>query len=110
MDFLSKEGGRRWSILASDKNKKDQKNVRIKLTWNLTSRLFDHKATNLETRNKKNGSKFTNHLSQTMTFWARSSKYVFPKRSAKITDGTEKAKIPSKFAKRTVRYNKFRYK
>ena len=72
MDFLSKEGGRRWSILASDKNKKDQKNVRSKLTGNLTSRLLpeqdDHKATNLETRNKKNGSKFTNHVSQTMTF------------------------------------------
>ena len=29
--FLSKEGGRRWSVLASDKNKKDQKNVRSKL-------------------------------------------------------------------------------
>ena len=27
-----------------------------------------------------------------------------------MIDGTEKAKIPSKFAKRTVRYNEFRYK
>ena len=28
----------------------------------------DHKAMNLEMRNKQNGSKFTNHESQTMTF------------------------------------------
>ena len=28
----------------------------------------DHKAMNLETRNKQNGSKSTNHESQTMTF------------------------------------------
>ena len=28
------------------------------------------------------------------------SKHVFPKRSAKMIDGTEKPKIPSKFAKR----------
>ena len=39
---------------------------------NLTSRLLpkqdDHKATNLETRNKQNRSKSTNHESQTMTF------------------------------------------
>ena len=35
------------------------------------------------------------------------SKDVFPKRSAKMIDGTEKPKIPSKFAKRTARYNEF---
>ena len=33
------------------------------------------------------------------------SKDVFPKRSAKINDGTEKPKIPLKFAKRAARYN-----
>ena len=69
-----------------------------------------HKATSLETRNKQNGSKSTNHESQTMTFWTHASKYVFPKRSAKMIDGTEKPKIPLKFAKRAARYNEFRYK
>ena len=64
---------------------------------------------NLETRNKQNGSKSTNHESQTMTFWTRASKHVFPKRSFKMIDGTEKPKIASKFATRTARYNEFRY-
>ena len=45
-----------------------------------------------------------------MTFWTPAGKYVFPKRSAKMIDGSEKPKIPSKFAKRTARYNEFRYK
>ena len=49
--------------------------------------------TNLETRNQQNWSKSTNHESQTMTFWTRASKHVFPKRSAKMIDGTEKPKI-----------------
>ena len=36
---------------------------------------------------------------------------MFPKRSAQsIIDGTEKPKIPLKFAKRTARYNEFRYR
>ena len=56
----------------------------------------DHKATkNLATRNKRSGSKSTNHESQTMTFWTRAGKHVFPKKSAKMIDGTEKPKIPS---------------
>ena len=38
------------------------------------------------------------------------SKHVFPKRSAKMIDGTEKPKIPSKFAKRAARYNEYGYK
>ena len=38
------------------------------------------------------------------------SKDVFPKRSAKMIDGTEKPKIPSKFAKRAAGYNEFGYK
>ena len=37
------------------------------------------------------------------------SKTVFPKRSAKMIKGTEKPKIPSKFAKRAARYNEFGY-
>ena len=41
--------------------------------------------------------------SQTMT--------MFAKRSAQsIIDGTEKPKIPLKFAKHTARYNEFRYR
>ena len=35
------------------------------------------------------------------------SKHLFPKRSAKMIDGTEKPKIPSKFAKHAARYNEF---
>ena len=45
--FLSKEGGRRYFILASDKNKKDQKSLRSKLLPE-TGRS---QATNLETQN-----------------------------------------------------------
>ena len=37
------------------------------------------------------------------------SKHVFPKRFAKMIDGTETPKIPLKFAKRAVRYE-FDYK
>ena len=35
------------------------------------------------------------------------SNYLFPKRSAKMIDGTGKPKIPSKFAKHAARYNEF---
>ena len=35
---------------------------------------------------------------------------MFPKRSAKMIEGTEKPKIPSKFVKRVARYNEFGYK
>ena len=37
------------------------------------------------------------------------SKHVFPKRSAKMIDRTEKPKIPSKFAKHSAGYNEFGY-
>ena len=68
---------------------------KIRKIWevNLNPKQDDHKATNLETRNKQNGSKSTNQESQTMAFWTRASKHVFPKRSAKMIDGTEKPKI-----------------
>ena len=39
-----------------------------------------------------------------MTFLTRASKHEFPKWSAKMINGTEK------YAKRTARYNEFRYK
>ena len=38
------------------------------------------------------------------------SKQVFPKRSTKMIDSTEKMKIPLKFGKRAARYNEFGYK
>ena len=54
------------------------KKIRKICEANLTSRLLpetgNHKATNLETWNKQNGTKSTNHKSQTMTFWTRTSK------------------------------------
>ena len=36
-------------------------------------------------------------------------KHLFPKRSAKMIDGTEKPQFPLKFAKHTVRHNEFGY-
>ena len=38
------------------------------------------------------------------------SKHMFPKRSAKMIDGTEKPKISSKFVKRVARYKELGYK
>ena len=38
------------------------------------------------------------------------SKHVLPKRSAKMIDGTEKPKIPLKFANHAARYNEYGYK
>ena len=75
---------------------------------NLTSRLL--LKTGRSQNNKPWNTKSTNHASQTMTFWTHASKHVFPKRSAKMIDGTEKPKIPLKFAKRTPLYNEFHYK
>ena len=63
----------------------------------------DHKQQILKHRNKQKGSKTTNHKLQTMTF----RKQVFVKGSAKMIDGTEKPKIPSKFAKDAARQNEF---
>ena len=42
--------------------------------------------------NTQNGSKPTNHRSQTMTFWTRLSKVLFLKRSTRMIDGSEKCK------------------
>ena len=44
----------------------------------------NHKQWTLKHRNTQNGSKSTNHRSQTMTFWTCFSKVLFPKRSAKM--------------------------
>ena len=67
---------------------------------NLQSKLVDYspkqdnqKQRTLKHRNKPNGSKSTIHKSQTMTFWTGSSKRVFPKRSAKMINGTKKTLV-----------------
>ena len=52
---------------------------------------YDHKQRTLKRRNTQNGSKSTNHQSQSMTFWTRISKVLFPKRSAKMIDCSENA-------------------
>ena len=53
---------------------------------------YDHKQWTLKHRNTQNGSKSTNHRSQTLTFWTRLSKVLFPKRSFNMIDGSEKRK------------------
>ena len=85
-------------LFVEGRRQTDQKNLRRKL-----SRLFPgtgrSQAANLET--------------QKQTKWIemhQSQGLVFPKRSATMIDGTEKPKIPSKFAKRAAGYNEFGYK
>ena len=53
---------------------------------------YDHNQWTLKHRNTQNGSKSANHKSQTLTFWTRLSKVLFPKRSVKMIDGREKRK------------------
>ena len=53
---------------------------------------YDHKQRTLKHRNTENGSKSTNHKSQTMTFGTRWRKVLFPKRSTEMIDGSEKRK------------------
>ena len=81
--FCKGEGDRLCFILASKEDicKKDQKHVRAKLV-NYCPRQDDHQQWTLKHRNKQNGSKSTNHKSQTMAFWTRSSTHLFPKRVA----------------------------
>ena len=56
------------------------------------NRNYDHKQGILKHRNTQNGSKWTNHRSQTMTFWTHLSKVLFPERSSKMIDSSEKRK------------------
>ena len=53
---------------------------------------YDHKQWTLKHRNTQNGSKSTNHRSQTLNFWTQLSKVLFPKRSLKMIGGSEKRK------------------
>ena len=58
----------------------------------------------LKQRNAQNGSKSANHKSQTITFLkTRWSKLLFPKRSAKMIDGSEKRKRQSAFERQNLR-------
>ena len=106
VEFLSREGGRHCFILASDKNKKDQKILRSKLV-HYCPNLDYHKQRTLKYRKKPDRSRATNHKSQNLTFCTRTNKRVFPKRFARMIDGTEKPRIPSTSAKCAARYNEF---
>ena len=53
---------------------------------------YDHKQRTLKQGNTQNGSKSAIHKSQTMIIWTCWSKLLFPKRSAKMIDGSEKSK------------------
>ena len=67
--FLSKEGGRRYFILASDKNKKEQKNLPSNLNWSITARnrrITKRRTLKQETNKTDRNLPITN--SQTMTF------------------------------------------
>ena len=55
---------------------------------------------NLET---KNGSKSTNHRSQTITFWTHLSKVLFPKRFTKMIGGSKKCKHQLTFERQSLR-------
>ena len=82
--FFVEGRGQTLLTLSRDKNQKDRKNLRRKLARNKQLKV-DRNAL------------ITN-------------KHAFSKRSATVTDGTEKPKIPLKFAKRAAQYNQFGYK
>ena len=67
---------------------------------------YDHKQRTLKHRNTQTGSKSTNHRSQTMTFWTCLSKVLFPNRSAKMIDGSEKRKRQLAFELESSRFFK----
>ena len=81
---------------ARDKNKNDDKNLRRKLV-DYSPKQGDHKQRTLKHRNKVDRNA------------PITSKDVFPKRSAKMIDGTQKPKIPLNFAERAARYKEFGY-
>ena len=64
---------------------------------------YYHQQWTLKHRNTRNGSKSTNHRSQTLTFSTRLSKVLFPKRSVKMIDGSEKRKCQLVFELQTSR-------
>ena len=80
-------------MLGRDKDKKDHKKLRRKLVDHCPKQ-GDYKQRTLKHRK----SKVDRNAPITC-------KHVFPKRSAKRIDGTEKPKIPSKFAKPAIIIN-----
>ena len=74
-----------------------------KMRFSLSSIIITimEKQRTLKQRNAQNGSKYANHKSQTITFLKR--KLLFPKRSAKIIDGSEKRKRQSAFELQNLR-------
>ena len=65
---------------------------------------YNHKQRTLKHRNTQIGSKSTIHNSQTITLWnSLLSKVLFPKRSAKIIDGSEKGKCQLAFEIQNLR-------
>jgi len=97
VDFLSKEGGRHCFILASDKIKKDQKNLLSKLA-DYSPTQDDHKSSN--TVNKPNGSKSTNH--KPWPFKLVHVNMFFLRGPLRWLTEEENPKTPSKFAKRAT--------
>ena len=74
-----------------------------KMRFSLSSIIITimEKQRTLKQRKAQNGSKSANHKSQTITFLKR--KLLFPKRSAKIIDGSEKRKRQSAFELQNLR-------
>ena len=58
---------------------------------------YNRKQRTLKHRNTQNRSKSTNHRSQTMTFLTHVNKVLYPKRFAKMIDGSEKCKCQLAF-------------
>ena len=65
---------------------------------------YDHKQRTLKHRSAPNGWKSTNHKSQTVTFWTRWRKYLFPKRFVNMIDGSEKCKLQLAFELQNSRF------
>ena len=64
MDFLSKEGGRRCSILESDKNKQDEKNLKSKLNQSIIAQnrmITKQRTLKHETKKKDRNPPITSH-------------------------------------------------
>ena len=72
MPYFSRKVKKNWEL-------KDLKHENMQ-----TLKFKSNEPWNTETQNR---SKYTNHKSQTMTFWTCWSKLLFPNRSAKMIDG-----------------------
>ena len=82
VEFLLRAGGRHCFILAKGKNKKDHKKLRRK--------LVDHRPKQCETGWSQAGNLETQKQNKVDRNAPITSKHVFPKRFAKMIDGTEK--------------------